>query len=140
MQTWSRSGLISPNSYEQFTTQLAVAEAAVAQAASQVAAAEKAVADAVIVAPFSGHVSARPVAVGEYVTTGTKVGDHRPHRADQAQPARPRVCGCGASPGDGRVRNRERPSRTDICRNGVGVERRNRSRVARDVDRGEVFE
>ena len=66
-------GLISPNSYEQFTTQLAVAEAAVAQAASQVAAAEKAVADAVIVAPFSGHVSARPVAVGEYVTTGTKV-------------------------------------------------------------------
>ena len=72
-RTWSRSGLISPSSYEQFTTQLAVAEAAVAQAASQVAAAEKAVADAVIVAPFSGHVSARPVAVGEYVTTSTKV-------------------------------------------------------------------
>ena len=68
-----KEGLISPNSYEQFTTQLAVAEAAVAQAASQVAAAEKAVADAVIVAPFSGHVSARPVAVGEYVTTSTKV-------------------------------------------------------------------
>jgi RND family efflux transporter MFP subunit len=66
-------GLISPSSYEQFTTQLAVAQAGVAQAASQVAAAEKAVADAVIVAPFSGHVSARPVAVGEYVTTGTKV-------------------------------------------------------------------
>jgi RND family efflux transporter MFP subunit len=66
-------GLISPSSYEQFTTQLAVAEATVAQAASQVAAAEKAVADAVIVAPFSGHVSARPVAVGEYVTTSTKV-------------------------------------------------------------------
>jgi membrane fusion protein (multidrug efflux system) len=68
-----RDGLISPNSYEQFTTQLAIAEAAVAQAASQVAAAEKAVADAVIVAPFNGHVSARPVAVGEYVTTSTKV-------------------------------------------------------------------
>ena len=68
-----KEGLISPNSYEQFTTQLAVAEAAVAQAASQVAAGEKAVADAVIVAPFSGHVSARPVAVGEYVTTSTKV-------------------------------------------------------------------
>lgn len=66
-------GLISPSSYEQFTTQLAVADAAVAQAASQVAAAEKAVADAVIVAPFSGHVSARPVAVGEYVNTSTKV-------------------------------------------------------------------
>lgn len=66
-------GLISPSSYEQFTTQLAVAEAAVAQAASQVAAAEKAVADAVIEAPFNGHVSARPVAVGEYVTTSTKV-------------------------------------------------------------------
>jgi RND family efflux transporter MFP subunit len=68
-----RDGLISPNSYEQFTTQLAVTEAAVAQAASHVAAAEKAVADAVIVAPFGGHVSARPVAVGEYVTTSTKV-------------------------------------------------------------------
>jgi membrane fusion protein (multidrug efflux system) len=66
-------GLISPSSYEQFTTQLAVAEAAVAQAASQVAAAEKAVADAVIEAPFNGHVSARPVAVGEYVNTSTKV-------------------------------------------------------------------
>jgi membrane fusion protein, multidrug efflux system len=68
-----RDGLISPNSYEQFTTQLAVTEAAVAQAASQVAAAEKAVTDAVIIAPFSGHVSARPVAVGEYVTTSTKL-------------------------------------------------------------------
>jgi membrane fusion protein (multidrug efflux system) len=68
-----REGLISPNSYEQFTTQLAVTEAAVAQASSQVAAAEKAVTDAVIIAPFSGHVSARPVAVGEYVTTSTKV-------------------------------------------------------------------
>jgi membrane fusion protein (multidrug efflux system) len=68
-----KDGLISPNSYEQFTTQLAVAEAAVAQASSQVAAAEKAVADAVIVAPFNGHVSARPVAIGEYVTTSTKL-------------------------------------------------------------------
>jgi membrane fusion protein (multidrug efflux system) len=68
-----RSGDISRSSYEQLTTQVAVAEAAVAQAAAQVAAAEKAVADAVIVAPFSGHVSARPVAVGEYVTTSTKV-------------------------------------------------------------------
>ena len=133
-------GLISPNSYEQFTTQLAVAEAAVAQAASQVAAAEKAVADAVIVAPFSGR-HERPARCRRRVRDhGHQGGDHRPHRADQAQPARPRVCGCGASPGDGRVRNRERPSRTDICRNGVGVERRNRSRVARDVHRSEVFE
>jgi RND family efflux transporter MFP subunit len=68
-----QSGDISRSSYEQLTTQVAVAEAAVAQAAAQVAAAEKAVADAVILAPFSGHVSARPVAVGEYVTTSTKV-------------------------------------------------------------------
>jgi membrane fusion protein (multidrug efflux system) len=68
-----RSGDISRSSYEQLTTQVAVAEAAVAQAAAQVAAAEKAVSDAVILAPFSGHVSARPVAVGEYVTTSTKV-------------------------------------------------------------------
>jgi membrane fusion protein (multidrug efflux system) len=68
-----QNGLISANSYEQFTTQVAVADAAVAQAAAQVEAAKKAVADAVIVAPFSGHVSARPVAVGEYVNTTTKV-------------------------------------------------------------------
>ena len=66
-------GLISPSSYEQFTTQVAVADAAVAQAVAQVDAAKKAVADAVIVAPFNGHVSARPVAVGEYVSTSTKV-------------------------------------------------------------------
>jgi membrane fusion protein (multidrug efflux system) len=68
-----QGGLISPNSYEQFTTQVAVADAAVAQAVAQVDAAKKAVADAVIVAPFSGHVSARPVAVGEYVNTSTQV-------------------------------------------------------------------
>jgi membrane fusion protein (multidrug efflux system) len=68
-----QNGLISPSSYEQFTTQVAVADAAVAQAVAQVDAAKKAVADAVIVAPFSGHVSARPVAVGEYVNTTTKV-------------------------------------------------------------------
>jgi membrane fusion protein (multidrug efflux system) len=68
-----KSGDISRSSYEQLTTQVAVAEAAVAQAAAQVAAAEKAVSDAVILVPFSGHVSARPVAVGEYVTTSTKV-------------------------------------------------------------------
>jgi membrane fusion protein (multidrug efflux system) len=68
-----QEGLISPNSYEQYTTQVAVADAAVAQASAQVDAAKKAVADAVIVAPFAGHVSARPVAVGEYVNTSTKV-------------------------------------------------------------------
>ena len=68
-----RSGDISRSSYEQLTTQVAVADAAVAQAAAQVGAAEKAVSDAVILAPFSGHVSARPVAVGEYLTTSTKV-------------------------------------------------------------------
>jgi membrane fusion protein (multidrug efflux system) len=67
------SGDISRSSYEQLTTQVAVAEAAVAQAAAQVASAQKGVDDAVIVAPFSGHISARPVAVGEYVATSAKV-------------------------------------------------------------------
>ena len=68
-----KEGVISRSSFEQLTTQVAVADAAVAQAAAQVASAEKAVADAVILAPFSGHVSARPVAVGEFVNTTTKV-------------------------------------------------------------------
>ena len=116
-------GLISPNSYEQFTTQLAVAEAAVAQAASQVAAAEKAVADAVIVAPFSGHVSARPVAVGEYVTTSTKVATVVRIAPIKLQSARSRIGGRGASAGHGSVGDRQRASRTDVYGHGLGVER-----------------
>lgn len=49
------------------------ARAAVDSAQTQVAAARKAIADAVVLAPMSGYVSDRPVALGEYVTTSSKV-------------------------------------------------------------------
>lgn len=49
------------------------ARAAVDSAQTQVSAARKAIADAVVLAPMSGYVSDRPVAVGEYVTTSSKV-------------------------------------------------------------------
>ena len=68
-----QSGDISRSSYERLTAQLAVADAGVAQARAQVASAQKAVDDTTIRAPFGGHVSARGVAVGEYVTTASKV-------------------------------------------------------------------
>lgn len=67
------SGDISRSTYEKLTTQLATADAAVAQATARVATAKKAVDDATIVAPFAGHVTARPVSVGEYVATSAKV-------------------------------------------------------------------
>ena len=49
------------------------ARAAVDSTQTQVSAARKAIADAVVLAPMSGFVSDRPVAVGEYVTTSSKV-------------------------------------------------------------------
>jgi multidrug efflux pump subunit AcrA (membrane-fusion protein) len=49
------------------------AEAAVASARSQVAIAQKAVSDATVRAPYAGYVSARQVAVGEYVTPASAV-------------------------------------------------------------------
>jgi RND family efflux transporter MFP subunit len=67
------SGDISKSTYEKLTTQLTTAEAAVAQATARVASAKKAVDDTTIVAPFAGHVTARPVSVGEYVATSAKV-------------------------------------------------------------------
>lgn len=66
-------GLISPSEIERLTTQVATAEAAVAQVRAQVASAQKALDDTAVRAPFSGHVSARPVAAGEYVTPASKV-------------------------------------------------------------------
>jgi RND family efflux transporter MFP subunit len=69
----AQSGDISRLSYDRLTSQVAVADAAVAQAQAQLAAAEKALNDTVVHAPFAGHVSARPVSVGEYVTTSIKV-------------------------------------------------------------------
>jgi RND family efflux transporter MFP subunit len=68
-----KSGDISRSAYEKLTTQLATAEAAVAQARARVASARKDVDDTTITAPLAGHVSARPVSVGEYVTTSSKV-------------------------------------------------------------------
>jgi RND family efflux transporter MFP subunit len=68
-----KSGDISRSTYEKLTTQLASADAAVAQAQARRATAKKTVDDTTIVAPFAGHVTARPVSVGEYVTTSSKV-------------------------------------------------------------------
>jgi RND family efflux transporter MFP subunit len=67
------SGDISKSAYEKIATQLLTADAAVAQARARVALAEKAVADTRIVAPLDGHISARPVAVGEWVNTSSKL-------------------------------------------------------------------
>jgi multidrug efflux pump subunit AcrA (membrane-fusion protein) len=49
------------------------AQAAVEAARTQVGTAEQAVADTIIRAPFSGFISNRPVAVGEYVTSATPI-------------------------------------------------------------------
>ena len=49
------------------------AEAQVESARSAVAIAQKAVTDAVVLAPYSGYVSSRPVAVGEYVTPASVI-------------------------------------------------------------------
>ncbi len=49
------------------------ARAAAAAAAAQVEQAQKAIRDAVVVAPLSGYVAERPVAVGEFVSTQSKV-------------------------------------------------------------------
>jgi multidrug efflux pump subunit AcrA (membrane-fusion protein) len=49
------------------------AEASLNSFRSQVAIAKKAVEDTIVRAPMSGYVSDRPVAVGEYVSTSTKV-------------------------------------------------------------------
>jgi multidrug resistance efflux pump len=49
------------------------AEVAVEAAQTQVATAKQAIADTIVSAPFSGFISERPVAVGEYVTSSTPV-------------------------------------------------------------------
>jgi RND family efflux transporter MFP subunit len=68
-----QTGDISRSAYEQLTTQVAVADAAVAQAEALVASAKKALEDTHVLAPFSGHVSERDVAVGEFVNTSANV-------------------------------------------------------------------
>lgn len=56
------------NQARQNNQAIQTAQAAVESARAQVAIAQKAVEDTLIRAPYSGYVSARPVAVGEYVT------------------------------------------------------------------------
>ena len=68
-----KSGDISRSTYEKLTTQLLTADASVAQARARLATAAKSLEDTRIKAPFAGHVSARPAAVGEYVTPTSKV-------------------------------------------------------------------
>ncbi|HSK74043.1 MAG TPA: efflux RND transporter periplasmic adaptor subunit, partial [Pyrinomonadaceae bacterium] len=63
----------SINTARQSNQAIASAQAAVEASRTQVATARAAIADLVIRAPFSGFVSARPVAVGEFVTSSTPV-------------------------------------------------------------------
>jgi multidrug efflux pump subunit AcrA (membrane-fusion protein) len=61
------------NTARQSNQAIRTAEAAADSARSQVAIAQKAVADTTIRAPYSGYVSNRPVAVGEYVTPSSVI-------------------------------------------------------------------
>lgn len=61
------------NTAKQNNQVIASAQAALAAAQTNVGIAQQAVADAVVHAPFAGYVSARPVAVGEYVSTANAV-------------------------------------------------------------------
>lgn len=61
------------NTAKQNNQAIKSAQANVEAARTQVATAQQAVADTVIRAPFSGFVSARPVAVGEFVSSSTVV-------------------------------------------------------------------
>lgn len=49
------------------------AQAGLQSAQAQVAIAQKAVSDTTVRAPYSGYISARPIAVGEYVTTASTI-------------------------------------------------------------------
>ena len=61
------------NTAKQSNQAIKSAEAAVESAQTQVATAQQAITDTVIRAPFSGFISERPVAVGEYVTSSISV-------------------------------------------------------------------
>jgi membrane fusion protein, multidrug efflux system len=61
------------NTAKQSNQAIASAQAGVEAARTQVGTAEQALADTVIRAPFSGFISARPVAVGEYVSSASIV-------------------------------------------------------------------
>jgi RND family efflux transporter MFP subunit len=68
-----QKGFTTRSDFERLATQDTGAAAAVAQARAQLASAQKAVDDTIVRAPFSGHVTARPVAAGEYVTPASKI-------------------------------------------------------------------
>ncbi len=59
------------NTAKQSNQAIKSAQAAVEAAQTQIAVAQAAVADTVVRAPFSGYISARPVAVGEYVSSAS---------------------------------------------------------------------
>lgn len=61
------------NTAKQSNQAIRSAEAAVEASRSQVGVAQQALADTIIRAPFSGFISARPVAVGEYVSSASIV-------------------------------------------------------------------
>jgi multidrug efflux pump subunit AcrA (membrane-fusion protein) len=61
------------NSAKQNNQAIKSAQASVEAARTQVGTAEQAVADTVVRAPFSGYISARQTAVGEYVTSATAI-------------------------------------------------------------------
>jgi len=61
------------NAAKQNNAAIQSAQAAVEASQTQIGIAEQAVADTVIRAPFSGYLSARPTAVGEFVTTSTPI-------------------------------------------------------------------
>jgi len=60
-------------SHDQQKEGLAAAQAALEAARAQTALARKALSDTIIKAPFSGHISDRPAALGEYVTPSTRI-------------------------------------------------------------------
>jgi multidrug efflux pump subunit AcrA (membrane-fusion protein) len=61
------------NTARQSNQAIQSALAGVESARSQAAIAEKAVADAIVRAPYAGYVSARPIAIGEYVTPSSNI-------------------------------------------------------------------
>jgi multidrug efflux pump subunit AcrA (membrane-fusion protein) len=61
------------NTARQSNEAIKAAQASVEAARTQVGTAEQAVADSVVRAPFSGFISARPVAPGEYATSATPI-------------------------------------------------------------------
>lgn len=64
---------IAINQSRQNNQAIQTAQAGVASAQAQVAISQKAVDDTLVRAPYSGYISARPVAVGEYVTPASVI-------------------------------------------------------------------